>query len=114
MGKPRTSLMVRGLSGLIALLFALNLLSVIPISENHPKDNGITHSASMKIEDSAHKHKKQIHDHVEHCGMVSCAIAFSDFNSLTVNYFDVIARFQIINTKLNTLHHTPSGRPPIV
>ncbi len=114
MEKPKASLKVRSVSVLIALLFALNLLSVIPISENHPKDNGITHSVTIKHDDFAHDQDRQVHDHVEHCGMASCAIAFNNFDTNSVNHFNVKARYLITDIVLDTLHHTPPGRPPLV
>lgn len=113
-GQTQTNRVVRGMSILIALLFAFNLLSVIPTSENHPKDNGITHTIATELADLAHSPDKQVHDHVEHCGMSSCTIALSHFNDTSIRIDEIKTRFLITETKLTSLHHAPPGRPPLI
>jgi hypothetical protein len=114
MEQAKTSLKVRSISIFIALLFALNLLSVIPTSENHPKDNGVTHTLATEFKDLSHSQEKQAHDHLENCGMASCTIALSDFFNVGTSLFNFKAQYLMMDTKLDTLHHAPPGRPPLV
>lgn len=103
----------KGMSILIALLFLFNLLAVIPLSINHPKENGVSHSVSTELAELSHSQDKSEHDHVEHCGMVQCTIALSDYNPTLTASIGEKTRFTMAESDLGTLHHIPPGRPPL-
>lgn len=98
----------------VALLFLFNLFAVVPNSIQHPKEDGVSHSISAEVVDFSKSHEKDRHDHIEHCGMASCTIAFIDIASNTKVISATKTRFALSHTVLETLHHAPPGRPPLV
>ncbi|MBL4906439.1 MAG: hypothetical protein JKX94_03230 [Sneathiella sp.] len=101
------------MSALMAMLFVLNLFAIVPVSASHPKDNGVTHTITTELNDLAHSQDNYQHDHVEHCGMASCTIAFSEFNPTVVDISGTKITFSVSPTMLTSLFHAPPGRPPL-
>lgn len=104
---------VKSMSALVAVLFLFNLFAVVPMSIQHPKENGVTHSASTELADLSHSTDKNQHDHVEHCGMASCTIALSDYAPESAMIVAQKTQFSSASNNLESLHHAPPGRPPL-
>lgn len=109
-----TSWKVKSISALMAMLFALNLFAVAPVSSQHSSDDGIMHSVSDDLAKVSHAQDAQQHDHVEHCGVASCSMALTDFNAAVTNSYGEKILFSVSAPELASLHHTPLPRPPSV
>jgi hypothetical protein len=105
---------VKSMSALVAALFLFNLFSVIPMSIQHPKEDGVSHVISTELADLSHSTDQNLHDHVEHCGMASCTIALSDFEPASTVIAVQKTLFTSVSKDLDSLHLAPPGRPPSV
>lgn len=100
------------LSIMIVLLFLFNLFAVLPLSLQHSKDNGVTHSISTELSDQPQSQIINEHQNIEHCGMASCAVTLTEFVQVfTISHGEKMA-FSDSEIALNTLSYAPPGRPP--
>lgn len=113
MGQINSNTKNKGLSLLIAVLFTLNLLSVLPINAYHVEHDGVTHSVTIGIEDFSHEQDRATHDSAEHCGMASCSVTLSKVIGVTDKLNDIRVVYVIVSNSLSSISHTPPGRPPL-
>jgi len=105
---------LKGLSIFIAILFVFNLFAVVPLSTQHSKIEGITHTISVEVANSDQFLLEMQHDNLEHCGLSSCTFSFHNLNVLTVNTDAMKTVFSTLTDDLASVFHPPLGRPPLI
>lgn len=100
------------MSFFMALAFALNIFSVIPMAESHAKGEDASHYMTSAMNDVSKTPAMLHHDHVEKCGVASCAIALPAHFSVTATVFGTKIPFNTIVAQATLRHLTPPDRPP--
>ncbi|WP_373086115.1 hypothetical protein [Sneathiella sp.] len=96
----------------MALAFALNIFAVIPAAESHEKGENVSHYVISAMGDFSKAPAKSYHNHVEKCGVASCAIGLPAYFSVTTTAFGTKTPFNTIAAHATLRHLTPLDRPP--
>ena len=104
---------IKAISIAVLALFLVNLVSVIPSAMHHPKEHGVTHQILSDAVDLAKSAEKQRHDHIENCGMISCAVAISRYEPNIAEIRVVQMQYDATGDALISFDRVPPGRPPL-
>ncbi len=100
------------MSFFMALVFALNIFAIVPMAESHAKGEDISHYMISATDDSTNASTKLHHNHVEKCGVASCAIVLPTYFSVSATVFGTKTPFNTIVAQVTSRHLTPPDRPP--
>ncbi|MCF8466349.1 MAG: hypothetical protein K9G33_03020 [Sneathiella sp.] len=96
----------------MALAFALNIFAVMPAAESHEKGEDASHHMISATGDFSKAPAKSHHNHMEKCGVASCAIGLPAYFSVTTTAFGTKTPFNTIVAQVTLRHLTPLDRPP--
>lgn len=96
----------------MALAFVFNVFAIIPSAESHEKSEHASHYMVSTADDLSNSHETDRHNHIEKCGMVTCAIGLPSHFTATTTTFVTKTAFDIWTAQAASRHLTPLDRPP--
>lgn len=96
----------------LALAFVLNVFAIIPSAESHEQGEHASHYMVSTADDLPNSHEIDRHNHMEKCGMATCAIDLPLHFIVTKVAFGTKTPFDIRTTQVTSRHLTPPDRPP--
>lgn len=96
----------------LALAFVLNVFAIIPSAESHETGEHASHYMVSTAGDLANSHETDRHNHIEKCGMASCAIGLPLHFIVTTTAFGTKTPFDMWSMQVTSHHLTPLDRPP--
>ena len=102
----------KSMSVLIALAIALNVFAVIPSAESHAASESASHFMVSAAGDLSKSHETDRHNHIEKCGMTSCAISLPANFQVTPTAFGTRTTFDAFTIQVASLASVPPEQPP--
>ena len=96
----------------VALAIALNVFAIIPSAESHEANESPSHFMVSATGDLSKSHETDRHNHIEKCGMVSCAIGLPANFQVTTTTFGTKTPFDVIAVQVLSLASAPPEHPP--
>jgi hypothetical protein len=102
----------KSVSIFIALAFVLNVFAIIPAAESHDADESASHFMATTTDDLSKSHDSDRHNHIEKCGMISCAISLPVNFQVSSTAFVTKTSFDVIAVQVASLAFAPPKHPP--
>tara|TARA_R110000782_G_scaffold259957_1_gene351033 strand:+ start:3188 stop:3538 length:351 start_codon:yes stop_codon:yes gene_type:complete len=102
----------KSVSLFMAIAIALNVFAIIPTAESHQAIESATHFMVSAADDLSKSHETDRHNHIEKCGMTSCAISLPANFQVTPTAFGTKTSFDAFAVQVASLASAPPEQPP--
>ena len=96
----------------MVLAVVLNVFAIIPSAESHEANESPSHFMVSATGDLSKSHETDRHNHIEKCGMISCAFSLPANFQVISTAFGAKTPFCVIAVQVASISFAPPKHPP--
>jgi|TARA_R100000455_G_scaffold30049_1_gene20724 hypothetical protein len=96
----------------MTLAIAINVFAIIPSAESHEAIESVSHIMVSAADDLSKSHETDRHNHIEKCGMISCAFSLPANFQVISTAFGAKTPFCVIAVQVASISFAPPKHPP--